>query len=68
MLNYESMIGQVVKLMTKFGTSMAAWLIEISDDGYIQLRFRDGKVAFVALDSIVYITPINNQPLPSEVV
>ena len=68
MLNCESMIGQVVKLMTKFGTSMAARLIEISDDGYIQLRFRDGKEAFVALDSIVYITPINNQPLPSEVV
>ena len=68
MLNCKSMIGQVVKLMTKYGTSMAARLIEITEDGYLQLRFRGGKEAFVALDSIVYITPVNHQPLPSEVV
>lgn len=68
MLNCKSMIGQVVKLMTKYGTSMAARLFEITEDGYLRLRFRSGKEAFVALNSIIYVTPINNQPLPSEVV
>jgi hypothetical protein len=62
------MIGKVIKLRNKDGDKLSARLVEIVDDEYLKLRFRNGMEAFITISNIIYIMPIKNQPLASEVI
>jgi hypothetical protein len=55
MINCENLIGKVCKVITKYKT-IAARLIDI-EDGFLHLRYRNGDDAFVALNSVLYISP-----------
>ena len=56
MIQFNSMIGKIVKVMTKFN-SMAGRLEEITEDGYLHLRFRSGEEAYVSQNIIEFIAP-----------
>lgn len=68
MINCDKMVKQIIKLKNIDGDRITALLVEIVDQKYLKLRFRNGMEAFMAISDIVFIAPIKYQPLPSEVI
>jgi hypothetical protein len=68
MINCTKMVRQVIKAKNRDGDRITALLVEIVDQKYLKLRFRSGVEAYLAIDDIVFISPVKYQPLPSEMV
>jgi hypothetical protein len=68
MIDCRNMIGKVVKVRNIDGDIVAARLIEIVDEKFLKLRFRNRMEAFIAINAIDFITPVLHQPPASEVI
>jgi hypothetical protein len=62
MLNCTDMVKEVVKVKTLDGDRISGYLVEIIDQKYLKLRFRSGVEAFLAINDIAYIAPVQRQP------
>jgi len=54
-------IGKVMVVKTRDGDRLSGRLIE-ADEKFVLLKFKNGAEAYVAIDDIMFLSPITNQP------